>query len=97
LFAELLNIIKINSILQIIVKAVNDTAGLDNLVFILLVFSIYLYINTDSQFLPIIVKRAKAIQKIIKKLRRLRTKRQINNTLNTRNGSEITDTINFLL
>jgi hypothetical protein len=43
------------------------------------------------------VKRAEAIQKTIKKLRRLRTKRQVNNMLNIRNGPEVTDTINLPL
>jgi hypothetical protein len=42
-------------------------------------------------------KRAEAIQKVIKKFRRLRTKRQINNILNIYNSPEITDTINLLL
>ena len=75
----------------------NDTAGPDGLVSILLIFGAYPRINTDSQPSPTMVKKAEAIQKIIKKLRRLRTERQVNNILNTRNGPEVTDTINLLL
>jgi transposase InsO family protein len=97
LFAELSSIMKIDSILQMAVKAVNDTAGPDGLVPILLVFGTYPRINADSQPSPTMVKRAEAIQKAMKELRRLRAERQVNNALNTRNGPEVTDTINLPL
>jgi hypothetical protein len=97
LFAELSTVIKIDSILQIIVKTVNNTAGPDGLVSILLIFGAYPRINTDSQPFPIMVRRAEAIQKAIKKLRHLYTDRQINNALNTRNSPEVTDIISLLL
>jgi hypothetical protein len=97
LFAELSNIMKIDSILQMAVKAVNDTAGPDGLVPTLLVFGAYPRINADSQPSPTMVKRAEAIQKAMKELRRLRAERQINDALNTRNGPEVTDTINLPL
>jgi hypothetical protein len=61
LFAELSTVIKIDSILQIAVKTVNNTAGPDGLVFILLIFGAYLRINTDSQPSSTMVKRAEAI------------------------------------
>ena len=73
-------------ILQIVVKAVNDLAGLDGIVPTLLVFRVYPRITKDSPLSPSITKRAKAIHKAIKEVRRLYAKRQVNDALGIRNG-----------
>jgi hypothetical protein len=56
------------SILQIAVKAVNDSAGLDSIVFILLVFKAYFCMIRDSPPSPFITEQAEAIYKAIKKV-----------------------------
>jgi len=61
--------------LQIAIKAVNDSASLDRLIPILLVFSAYPQITNDSLLSPSIIQRAKAIRKAIKEVRRLYTTR----------------------
>jgi hypothetical protein len=67
------------------VKAVNDLAGLDSIMPILLIFKAYSCITRDSPPSLFITKRAKAIYKAIKKVRRLYTKQQVNNALAIRN------------
>jgi hypothetical protein len=61
-------------ILQIAIKAINDSARPDKIVLILLVFSLYLKITKINAPLLIIVKRAKAICAATKKVRWLHTK-----------------------
>jgi hypothetical protein len=68
------------------VKAVNDSAGLDSIVPTLLVFGAYLYIIRDSSPSPFITKRAEAIYKAIKEVRRLYAEQQVNDALAMRNG-----------
>ncbi|TAQ83771.1 hypothetical protein B7494_g7902 [Chlorociboria aeruginascens] len=64
-----------DAILQIAVKAVNDTAGPEGLVPTLLIFGAYPRMaESDPPFVGI-VKRAKAIKSAIKKLRRLQAER----------------------
>jgi hypothetical protein len=82
--SELLSVNK-KAILQIAVKAVNDSAGPDGIVPTLLVFRAYPCITRDSLLLPSITERAKAIYKAIKEVRRLYAERQVNNTLAIRN------------
>jgi hypothetical protein len=53
------------------IKAVNDTAGPDGLIFILLVFGAYLRIFHNSSFSHIITKRAEAIRKAMAEVRKL--------------------------
>jgi hypothetical protein len=85
LSSELLSANK-KAILQIAVKAVNDSAELDSIMLILLVFGAYSCITKDSLLSPFITKQAKAIYKAIKEVRRLYTKQQVNNILAIRNG-----------
>jgi hypothetical protein len=73
------------AILQITVKAVNDSARPDGIVPTLLVFKAYLCITRDSSLSPFIIKQAKAIYKTIKKVQRFYVKQQVNNTLAIRN------------
>ena len=49
------------SILQIAIKAINNTARLNGLMPILLVFRAYLYIMRSSALLALIIKRVEAI------------------------------------
>ena len=55
--------------LQMAVKAINDTAGPNGLVLILLVFGAYPRMTSADPLLPSIVKRSKAIQDAIRELR----------------------------
>jgi hypothetical protein len=67
------------------VKTVNDSAGPDGIMPTLLVFRAYLCITRDSLLLSFITKRAKAIYKTIKEVRRLYAERQVNDALAIRN------------
>jgi hypothetical protein len=68
------------------VKAVNNLVGVDSIMLTLLVFRVYSRITKDSLLLPFIIKRAKAIYKTIKKVRRLYAEQQVNNALVIKNG-----------
>lgn len=85
LFAELTST-RPELILQMAVKAVNDTIGPDGLVPTLLVFGAYPHINQDSPPSPSMLKRADAIQKAMKELRQVQAKIYVNDTFNARNG-----------
>jgi hypothetical protein len=63
------------AILQIAVKAVNNTASPNRLVLTLLVFGAYLRITTKLLLLLLIIKRSEAIQKATKALRKIATER----------------------
>ncbi|KAF2726477.1 hypothetical protein EJ04DRAFT_408644, partial [Polyplosphaeria fusca] len=84
-------------ILQMAVKALNDTAGPDGLVPTLLVFGAYPRISTDSPPLPDIIARARAIQKATKMIQKERAAMDINRAMNTRNGPKSHDTLNLPL
>ncbi|KAF1975896.1 hypothetical protein BU23DRAFT_578760 [Bimuria novae-zelandiae CBS 107.79] len=77
------------AVLQMAVKAVNDTAGLDGLVPTLLVFGAYPRVSMDSPPSPSTIRRAEAIQKAIKALRRAAAERAVSNALNTKNRLNI--------
>lgn len=68
-------------------KAVIDTTGLNGLVPTLLLFEPYTRINSESPPSPSTLKRADAIQKAMRSLQIAQAKRQINDAMNTRNGS----------
>jgi hypothetical protein len=67
------------------VKAVNDTAGPNELVPTLFVFGTYPQISTDSPSSPLITKRADAVYKIMQAFRKLSAERQIITALYIRN------------
>jgi hypothetical protein len=83
--------------LQMAVKAVNNTAGPDGLVPILLVFSAYPRISTLDALAPTITQRASAVRKAIEEIAKVRAERQVNNTLNQRNGLSVEAIYNLLL
>ncbi|KAL0929476.1 uncharacterized protein CTRU02_204398 [Colletotrichum truncatum] len=77
------------TILQMAIKALNDTAGPYGIVPTLLVFGTYPRINKDSPPSPEIVQRAEAAQKARKLLQGIRAEVEINRAINTRNGPNI--------
>ena len=64
-----------DAILQMAVKAVNDTAGPNRLVPTLLVFRAYPRMTAESPLSPLMVKRSEAIQKATKALRKITAER----------------------
>jgi hypothetical protein len=79
--------------LQMAVKAVNDTAGPNGLVPTLLVFGTYLRLAKTSPPSPSIAARATAIYKAISEIRKLKTARQVQHALATRNGPSVTEVL----
>jgi hypothetical protein len=83
--------------LQIVIKTINDSVGLDNIILILLVFGAYLRITNNSILLLIIIKRAKTIRKASNKIRKFYAKRYIEDALRIRNGPDIIEILQFLI
>ena len=77
-------------------KAINDTAGLNGLVLILLVYGAYPRITEHDPPSPSVAQRALAIKKAMAEVQKLRAKRQVNDALNTRNGPSTYD-VNSLI
>ncbi|CAE7021550.1 Polyprotein [Pyrenophora teres f. teres] len=75
-----------DDILQMAVKAINDTAGPKGLVPTLLVFGTYPRLSKTSPPSPSITARATAIRKAMAEVRKIKAKRQVNEALGTRNG-----------
>jgi hypothetical protein len=73
-------------ILQMAVKAVNDTAGPDGLVPTLLVFGAYPRMTTLDPPAPSITQRAQAIRKAMAEIAKLRARKSVNDALHQRNG-----------
>lgn len=81
------------NILQMAIKAVNDTAGPNGLVPTLLVFGAFPRTTIDSPPSISVVKRAQAITKAMLELRRITAKRVVRDALNTRNGPDISQVL----
>ena len=77
-------------ILQMAVKAVNDTAGPDGLVPTLLVFGAYPRMSNLDPPAPSVAERATAIRKAMVEIAKLRAKKLVNNALHHRNGPDTT-------
>jgi hypothetical protein len=77
-------------ILQMAVKAINDTAGPDGLVPTLLVFGAYPRMHAMDPPAPSISQRAMAIEKAMTEVRKFRAERHVADALNTRNGPIVT-------
>jgi hypothetical protein len=84
-------------ILQMAVKVVNDTAGLDRLVPTLLVFGAYPRINTQNAPSPSMIARAEAICTAMKEVRKLHVERQVRDVLAMRNGPRTDETLKLPL
>jgi hypothetical protein len=76
-------------ILQMAVKAVNDTAGPDGLVPTLLVFGAYPRMTETDPPTPSIIQRATAIRRAMNEIAKIRATRQVNDALNQRNGPSV--------
>jgi len=85
------------TILQMAVKAVNDTAGPNGLVPILLVFGAYPRITEQDPPSPAIIKRAEAIRTAMKEIRRLHAERQVQEALAMRNGPDTSQVLDLPL
>lgn len=73
-------------ILQMAIKAINDTAGPDGIVPTLLVFGAFPRIVKGDAPTPDIMQRAKAINRAMAEVSKLRARRQIQEAISTRNG-----------
>ncbi len=77
-------------VLQMIVKAINDTVDFDDLMLILLIFEAYFRMHVMNLSASSIIQRAMIIEKVMIEIRKFRVERQIVDVLNTRNDSIIT-------
>jgi hypothetical protein len=68
-------------VLQIAIKAVNNTAGPDGLIPTLLVFSTYSQMTTTDTLSLMVTEHSKAIIKAIKQIAELYAKRQVTDAL----------------
>ncbi|EED18931.1 hypothetical protein TSTA_126390 [Talaromyces stipitatus ATCC 10500] len=82
-------------VLQMAVKAINDTMGPDRIVPTMLVFGAYPRMMLDSPPSALTIRRAQATRKAMAELRKAVAKRRVNDALNTRNGPIITETLNL--
>ena len=72
--------------LQMTIKAVNDTADANDLVFMLLVFYAYSRMHHLDFFASNIIQRVVAISKAMGEMKKIMTKKQIRDALNIKNG-----------
>jgi hypothetical protein len=82
-------------ILQMAVKAVNDTVGPDGIVPTVLVFGAYPRMMIDSPPSLLTARRAEAMRKAMADLCRAVAERRVNDVFNTRNGLIITETLSL--
>jgi hypothetical protein len=75
--------------LQIAIKAVNDTAGPDSLMPTLLVFSTYPRLSESDLLTPNITQRAIAIRRAIQEVVKLQAKRQVTDALCQQNSPKV--------
>jgi hypothetical protein len=83
--------------LQMAVKAINDSAGPDGIIPTLLVFGAYPQLTKINPPSPLVTKRAKAICAATKEVRRLYTKRQVKDALAMRNSPDTKKTLDLPL
>ena len=84
-------------ILQMAVKAVNDSAGPNGLTPTLLVFGAYPRLTEMDPPAPSVIKRAEAIRAAIKEIRRIHAERQVKDALAMRNGPDTRITLDLPL
>jgi hypothetical protein len=78
-------------------KAINDSAGPDGIVLILLVFGVYSQLTKINPPSPSVTKRAEAIYIATKEVRRFYTERRVKNALVIRNSPDTKNTLDLLL
>jgi hypothetical protein len=82
-------------ILQMAIKAINDTAGPDGIVPTLLVFGTYPRMSDVDAPTPTISQRAMAIKKAMLEVEKMRATRQVTEALRQRNGPRTDDLHNL--
>lgn len=75
--------------MQIVIKAINNIAGLNRLILTLLVFKVYLKILNSLMLLLIIIKKAEAVWKVIKSFCEYYTKADVTRVIVIRNGPDV--------
>jgi hypothetical protein len=95
--ADLGNTITSDHVLQMAVKAVNDTAGPNGLVPTLLVFGTFPRISSTSPPSPSIIARGEAVRKAMAEIHKLKAERQVTNALAARNGPNVEDVLQLPL
>jgi hypothetical protein len=83
--------------LQIVIKAVNNSVGLDGIIPILLVFGAYPRISNNSLLSPTTTKRTKTIRKASNKIRKYYTKQHIEDVFRIRNSPNIIAILKLLI
>jgi hypothetical protein len=78
------------------VKAINDSAGPDGIVPILLVFGAYLWLTKIDPPSPLVTKRAEAIRAATKEVRCLYAERQVKDALAIHNGLDTKNILDLL-
>jgi hypothetical protein len=76
-------------VLQMAVKAVNDTAGHDGFIPIFLMFETYSRFSPSLLSSPSLTVRANVVRKAMAEVRKLKTKRQITDVFSQRNGPSV--------
>jgi hypothetical protein len=83
--------------LQMAVKAINDLAGPDDIVPILLVFGVYPWLTKIDPPSSLVTKRAEAIYAATKEVCCLYAERQVKDALVMRNSPDTKNTLDLLL
>ncbi len=84
-------------ILQIAIKAINDSVGPNNIIPTLLVFGAYLRLTKIDPLTLSVTKRVEAIRIVTKEVRRLYIERQVKDVLTIRNGPNTKITLDLPL
>jgi hypothetical protein len=84
-------------VLQMAVKAVNDTAGHDGFVPTLLMFGTYPRLLSSSPPLSSLIVRANAVRKTMAEVRKLKARRQVTDAFSQRNGPSVAKVKQLLL
>jgi hypothetical protein len=79
------------------VKAINDLAGPNGIVFILLVFGVYSQLTKIDPSSPLVTKKAEVICVTTKKVRRLYAERRVKDALAIRNSPNTKNTLDLPL
>ena len=78
-------------------KAINNSAGPDSLILILLVFSAYPQMTENNTPSASVAQRAAAVKKAMAEIQKIRAKHQVFNALNTCNDLSTTGIHNLAL
>jgi hypothetical protein len=79
------------------VKAINNSAGPNSIIFILLDFGAYLRLTKINLLSSLVTKKAEAIYTVTKEVRRLYTKKRVKNALVIRNNLNTKNTLDLPL